>query len=120
MKNGDIFFLSVFITIIVARLSVVLFPESDIYIFGLNFHHFWTGLIIILLSLFLIKTKSSLGIVIFGIGAGLVSDQLVFMLLGGGGDKEYWSFIPTSSVVIIICIIFCIRKYLSFFVETKK
>ncbi len=119
MTKGNAFFLSVFITIIVARLSVVLFPESDIYIFGLNFHHFWTGLIIILLSLFLIKTKSSLGIIIFGIGAGLVSDQLVFMLLGGGGDKEYWSFIPTSSVLIIICIVFRVRKYLSFFVETK-
>lgn len=115
MKKGNLLFSVSLLTVVIARISVLIVPNVDIYVFGINFHHFWLGLIIVLLSLILIRARSVLGLIIFGFGLGLMIDQFVFMILGGGGDNEYWSSIPFVGVVIMVVIFFIVRNRVSDF-----
>lgn len=110
MKKEDLLFLIVASSVLIARLSVAIFPNVDIYILGLNFHHFWLGLIVLLLSLFLVRAKSILGLIVFGFGLGLMIDQLVFMILGGGSDIEYWSYTSIAGTLLLVIMLFISKE----------
>ena len=96
-------------TILVTRLSVFLIPEVDVTVVGLVIHHFWFGAILLFCA-FLIPENHSFRMLLYGVGSGLFADQLVFMLLGAGNDKQYWSLPSISGVAVFIVVIFFIRK----------
>ncbi|MAG78228.1 hypothetical protein CL616_02570 [archaeon] len=84
------------ITILILRVSVLLVPEVDVTFFNVIVHHFWFGIPIFVLGYFLRKSW------ILGVGLGFMIDQLFFLLLGGGGDIEYWGLPSMSGVLVLV------------------
>ena len=98
-------------TILVTRLSVFLIPEVDVTFGGIIIHHFWFGAILLLGALF-IPENNPFRIWLYAVGSGLFVDQLVFMILGAGNDKEYWSLPSVLGTIVLTGLIFFTRKRL--------
>jgi hypothetical protein len=110
MRNENIFCLLLILTIIISRLSVLIFPERDVILAGIVIHHYVYGIILIIISyVFTIKSRI-IKTCFLGIGAGFIVDQLVFVILGGGKDKEYFQLISLISPFILTLIIFIYRS----------
>jgi len=85
-------FLSFIASFLVARAFATLNPHTVVVTGGVHFHHFWYGLILIVLS-------GALGIVhddprfrrlyavLFGLGGGLVGDEIGLLLTFGNYDS---------------------------------
>lgn len=108
-KKENIFYLISVFTILVIRVWVFLFPLRKIIIFGILIHHFWIGIIIILFVLLLPRKYLGLKEILFPIGLGVAVDELIYMILGGGTVKDYWSPYSVSGVIIMMAIIFIFR-----------
>ncbi|OGG61026.1 hypothetical protein A3C86_04180 [Candidatus Kaiserbacteria bacterium RIFCSPHIGHO2_02_FULL_49_16] len=109
MKNEDLFFLAFFLTILAVRLSVVIVPEVDILFNNIIIHHFWFGLIIAGIS-FLFTKHTLCTLLLLAVGTGLMMDELIFVLLGAGHDKEYWSIPSLLGVFIGVLAAFLLRR----------
>jgi hypothetical protein len=109
MKRENLFYLVFVLAIVVIRLLVFLIPEVDFKIGEIVIHHFWIGAILIVLGFLFLKTR----IYLFGIGFGLAIDQVVFLVLGGGGDSEYWAFPSLVGVVVLAVVVYLFRKKLA-------
>ena len=110
MKRENLFYLLVLVTILISRISIIIVPEVDIKFLNIIIHHFWFGVILMAIGFLIPKQKTSSKIWLYGIGAGLIIDQLVFMLLGAGQDKEYWALPSLLGTIIIASVIFPIRQ----------
>ena len=67
------------------------------------------------------KQKVYPKILLYGIGAGLIVDQLIFMILGAGKDKEYWALPSLLGTIIIVLVIYPIRtKVTNFLLKGTK
>lgn len=109
MKKENLFYLVFLITIFLIRLWVIIFPERDTYFLGFLIHHLWYGIILLLISFF-IPRKSIFKIYLSAIGLGFVIDQMIFMLLGAGRDKEYWALPSLLGTIILIISIYPLRR----------
>lgn len=112
MKKDDIFYIILVLTILAIRLEVFLFPANKIIIDGIRINHFWVGVILVLIVLFLSKSYNALRMILFPIGLGLVADELVFMIFSNRTINDYWSIYSVSGLVIITIIVFIFRKQL--------
>lgn len=110
MKKENIFYLILVLTILVIRTWVFFFPLRRIIISGVLINHFWLGIILILFSLLLPKKYLKLRVVAFPIGLGLIIDELIFIILGGGTVNDYWSIYSLSGVIILMVIVFILRS----------
>jgi hypothetical protein len=88
-----------------ARLFAVLNPKTIVEAGGIHFHHFWYGLVMIVVSGWLgISQPPSIYrriyAIVFGLGAGLVADELGLLLTFGNYFSE-----PTYLVFIAaVCV----------------
>ena len=114
MKKEDLFYVLFFSTIILIRLGVFLFPEREIRLASLIIHHFWIGIILIiiplLLNLLFNNKYEKLRLFTFAIGLGLIIDQFVFMILGAGTDVQYWAMPSLFGMIFLSCFILIFRK----------
>ncbi len=109
MKKEDYFYLVVVLTVVFERFLVFIYP-SHLIIGGLLIHHFWVGLLLGFFG-FLISSKYFiLRFLLLVIGLGLMIDEFVFMILGGGSFPEYWSSFSVISVIVLLTILFYFRK----------
>lgn len=120
MKRENLFYLIFVLTILIVRISVITMPEFHIIFSDMLIHHFWFGIILLLVGLIMPKNKEYPKIFLYGIGAGLIIDQLVFMILGAGRNKEYWALPSLLGAIIITFIIFPIRQKLTNFLLQKS
>jgi len=113
MKKEDLFYAIFALTVFLIRLSIFIFPEHHIIIAGFLIHHFFIGIIFSAASCFA-KNKNA-KLFLFSIGIALMADELVFMALGGGLDKEYWSTYSFVGMLITSAIVFLLRKKIIYF-----
>ena len=95
-------FLSVFAVI---RAFTMLSPSSTFSLFGFHIHHFWYGLILLLVAGWVgITCKGQLvdefAAVVFGAGGALVGDEVGILLTFNG--KDYWSGVSYTTIMIIV------------------
>lgn len=119
MKRENLFYLLILATILISRISIIIVPEVDIKFLDIVAHHFWFGVILMAIGFFIPKKIVYPKILLYGIGAGLIIDQLVFMILGAGQDKEYWALPSLLGTIIIAGIIFPIRQKVTNFLLKK-
>jgi len=121
MKRGNLFYLILITTILITRISIIIVPEVDIKFLDIVIHHFWFGVILMIIGLIIPKQKVYPKILLYGIGAGLIIDQLIFMILGAGKDKEYWALPLLLGTIIIALVIYLIRTKVTNFLfgDTK-
>ncbi len=108
MKRCDLFYVVFVLTILITRVLVWLVPEGDIIFGSFVVHHFWFGIVLFVIGLIFVKGR----VWFYGVGLGLIADQLVFMILGAGKDAEYWALLSVLSMVIIAAIVYLIRENL--------
>ncbi len=115
------FYLILIVTILIIRISIIIVPEVDIKFLDIVIHHFWFGVILMIIGVIVPKQKVYPKILLYGIGAGLIVDQLIFMILGAGKDKEYWALPSLLGTIIIVLVIYPIRtKVTNFLLKGTK
>ncbi len=97
MSENFLFLFIYCLTIMVIRVGVYLFPDRNLIINKKEIHHFWIGILAIIVSFFTPYFATTL----YGIGLALFADELFFMVFGGGNDKNYWSIKSLLGVLII-------------------
>lgn len=114
MNNGDYFFLIFLGTIAVTRL-LLLSKVGSPTIKGFRLRHYMYGIILIILAFF------NHNLITYGIGLGLLVDELPLILIKGPGHKEeYWGgmedyYMPwcISGVLILIFLTYLFRGTIS-------
>ncbi|MEK6835248.1 MAG: hypothetical protein AABX61_03235 [Nanoarchaeota archaeon] len=109
MKKENFFYLIIILTILIARLSVIIFPNKSLYINGIHIHHLWYGVILILVAVFL-KNYKEVKFYCHAIGIGLITDELVFIVVLGGEINLYFNTISILGMIILLLIIYQFRK----------
>ena len=93
MEKSNLFFLFALITVLFFRIAITILnylgKEAHIFYRGYIVHHFWFGFIFLLIGWPIFARYKTLGIVLYGIGFGPIVDELIFMLIGGGGFSYY-------------------------------
>lgn len=108
MNKGTVFFLVFILTILAIRLFVFLFPDQKVRIFGIVIHHFWIGLILVLIALLLKGFEYEW--ILFSIGLAMFSDELVYMILGAGPVSNYWKIYSVSGAILNSLIVFILKN----------
>lgn len=108
MKKDNLFYLIIIFTIFVIRLVNFLYPKH-LVIYGILIHHFWTGVLLILITILFFR-NNNLRLIFMGIGLGFIIDELGFMILGGGDFPQYWALYSILSIVFLLIIIHIFRK----------
>lgn len=120
MKKGILFFLLVIATVLITRVSIFLIPEVDIKIFNIIVHHFWFGIFLLVIGLFITRENKKIKLIFYSIGTGLIIDEFIFILLGSGGDAQYWAVYSMVSVIALIIIVFYERKLITKYFMKKE
>ena len=97
--------LSFLIAFSTARIFTSLFPTTIVQTGGIHFHHFWYGLAMVVVAGWIgisttYKRNRPIIAVVFGIGCGLIGDELGLLLTLG----NYHSFITYPVVVLMVVI----------------
>ena len=108
MPGPDLLFLIALATVVGIRLGVKLIPDKDVILFGVIIHHFWIGVLMVLIG-WLLPEIAYVSILLFGIGLGLIADHLIYMFLGAGGDPEYWAKGSTIGAAFTLLVLFIFR-----------
>jgi hypothetical protein len=101
----------------VARTFVILSPTTVVLSFGVHIHHFWYGLVMIVIGGWLgISYQNELtdriAAILFGAGGGLVADEFGLLLT----MDNYWTEITYTFVVVFLTfasIALLLKKYSS-------
>jgi len=119
-KKGNLFYLIIILTILVMRISLFLLPpNTHVRVLGIVIHHFWFGILLIGIGLIIPKKKEYIKIFAYAIGVGLIIDELIFMVLGAGTDRQYWALPSMLGMIIILLVIFPIREKIINFLMKK-
>ncbi len=94
---------------IIARVTVILSPNLQVWAIGLHLHHYNLGLIFILLSVglpLLLRNMhyETITSFLFGLGIGIVIDETGLLLTKG---HDYWSWY-TIPFLVFFCILFLV------------
>jgi hypothetical protein len=110
MKKENKFYLIFLSTIVAIRLWVFFFPLWKIIMNGIIIHHFWIGLIILLIAFVIQKKYTSVVEIIFPVSCGIITDELVYILFRGNTVSQYWSGYSIYGCIVISIIVFIFRR----------
>ncbi len=96
----------------VARFFVILFPDFKLIVFGYHIHHFYYGVVLLAISGSLAITFKGIKMVrvsciLYGLGLGIIFDEIGFFLSGGDYWSEitfiiFYSFLATSIMLYFL------------------
>ncbi len=106
MNRASLFLGSLLGTIVITRLFLLVSPSTNVYLFGYNVHHLFTGafLLIIAIILFLFDLINTKTILLAGISSGLILDEIVFLVATDGSDAAYLSTVSFWGMVVFVAI----------------
>jgi len=110
MKKENKFYLAFLSTIMALRLWVFFFPLRKIMIDGTIIHHFWIGIILLLITYTIQRKYSSIAEVLLPVSCGIIADELIYILLGGATVADYWSVYSLYGCIIVSIIFFIFRE----------
>lgn len=114
-------FISIFfLTILIVRILVLIVQEKSLMIFGYEVHHLYPGIALVLISgfsrFFSKDWKiNNFDLTFFAIGAGLIIDEVVFLIFTQGNHSDYFSLISNLGAIVLAAaftiIFYFIYKY---------
>ena len=113
------FLIVIIITIIITRL-VVFIQDPNIIIKGFELHHFYYGLIILIIANIVMLYRRSnfqTNLLLSGTAIGLIIDELIFAI-GKMPNEQYFSTWP--SVIILIIIILLMTEFIFYKRKRKR
>lgn len=106
---GVLAFIAFLTSFITARAFATLNPQAVLVKGGVHFHHFWYGLILITVAGWMGITNSlpsykRLYAVLFGLGLGLIGDEIGLLLTFGNYNSSltFFFFVVAVSIVAIV------------------
>lgn len=99
--------LSFIISFIVARLFTTFFPSTVIFSNGIHIHHFWFGIALLAAGGWIgisynEKETNRLSAILYGIGGGLIVDEVGLLLTFG----DYWTELTFSFLIVLLAFVF--------------
>jgi len=116
MRKSNLFYFIFILTILTARIAIIIVPEVDMPFFGVIIHHFWFGATFLLVGLILSKKYETVKIYLSAVGTGLMVDQFFFIILGAGKDKEYWSLFSLLGAFFLAIIVYFLKTKITSFI----
>ena len=114
------FFLIILLTILIVRFFVNVWGPNPI-IKGFELHHFYYGLILLIITSIMLLFKKGtfeINLVLVAISLGLIIDEIIFIGTKIRGPLEYnGSFL---SIIIILTIVLIITDLIFYSLKTKK
>lgn len=109
------FFLIFIATILMIRIVLFIIgvyatnPDTiGLTIFGFRLHHYMYGLILIPFGILLRN------LFLYAIGVGLFINELTYLLIRGHTHADNYSWISMAGTVVLIIIVFLLKKYFIF------
>lgn len=119
-KKENLFYFIFLVTILLLRGWIIVTPEVDVYFFGVLIHHFWCGVVLLLIAFIIPGERRLIRMFLFAIGLGVAVDEFVFILLGAGREEEYWALPASLGTIALVIFIFSMKKKLTDFVLDRK
>ena len=125
LHHKILFFIAVmFITITVVRV-VVLFLDADIIVKGFELHHFYYGVVLLIitsLAMLFGKMHMRIYLILTAISIGLVADEILYVMGNMQEKSQYYSTLPSAIIfsVILIAIVFFVHKKTSSKISQRK
>ena len=110
MKKENLFYFIFILTIIATRIWVFLFPTKKLILSGVLIHHFWFGIVLVILSLIILRNDVKTRTISIPIGIALMADELVYIISGVGPVSNYWGVYSTLGTIVCIILVFIVRK----------
>ncbi|OGJ21430.1 hypothetical protein A3K73_08975 [Candidatus Pacearchaeota archaeon RBG_13_36_9] len=110
-----LFILVIFLTIIITRI-IVLVKDPNLIIKGYELHHFYYGIILLIISNLLMlfgKKNFNIYFLLSAISIGLITDEFLYVAGGFGNKNVYFSTLPSAIAFsgIILLIAFFIKNF---------
>ena len=116
IQNKHLYFIIILVlTVIITRIITLYLIDPDIIIWGLELHHFYYGisLLIIATLIFILNKKQLITyLTLYAISLGLIIDELEYTLNGFGNQEIYSATLP--SVIILTSITILITLYIKY------
>lgn len=110
----EYFFISALLTALLFRsmlyFSRFFIPETHIMVYGQIIHHFWLGIPFLVAAFIVSRKYKAARAILWGIGFGPIADELIFMLIGGGGYSHYWAMPSVVGMVACVIVLFIFRN----------
>lgn len=107
-RNAILLAASVLVTFVALRLSLLVWPNSDLTVASYNVHHLFTGLLLIMLggiplAVFRGHTpRLDLALIVFGVGLAMALDEWVYLIATDGSNASYLLPVSLWGGVIVI------------------
>ena len=122
IKNKYLYFIIILVlTIIIIRVITLYLIDPDIIIKGFELHHFYYGIILLIIATLILifkREKLIVYLTLYTISLGLIIDELEYALRGFGGTEKYAATFP--SVIILTFISILVIKYLKYKNESNS
>ena len=101
-------------TLFVVRISLFIFPFSNVNLGPYNIHHLFLGAFLLVLAviLLIIGIHNKLVIIFAGVSSALVIDEITYLIATDGSDLAYltpisfWGAVVLTLIVLFICGVF--------------
>lgn len=114
MKNKYKFTLCFLLTLIISRI-IIYFYDPNPLLFGIELHHFYYGIILLIISFTLIKTKAF--IPTLAISIALIIDEFYFIFFTTRNHLAYlftfWQSLIPAIIISAIVILFPKTKFIN-------
>ncbi len=123
MKKETKYFLSSWIiTLVLLRIYLFLFPLANLNIGVYNIHHFFTGAVILIISIFflVIKILPRTSLILSGIGTAFILDQFIYLLATDGSDGTYLTQTSFYGIIVINIIMLSLFGGITILNQMKK
>lgn len=103
MKNNKwkSFVIPFILTILILRLSLLL-TNPDSFQYNDRFHHAYIGILILFIAGLIYQIKKRINLIFFGIGMGLLIDEIFIFFSKGDGYQKYWSKLSMYGTLILV------------------
>ena len=111
-----LFCTTVVVTVIAVHVFLFVLPKANIYIGKRNLHHLYIGAAILVLTVTLLVAGISnpYTIVLAGVAASLVLDELVYLATTRGSDKDYFTTVSyleaAASVGVVLLFAYAVSQ----------
>ena len=116
-NNVHLFAASFTAALIVLRIFLYLYPGANFSIGGYNINHLFTGAILLIFSTLLLvnRINNKLVIMVSGIGAALIADQIIYLIATDGSDAAYLSAVSLNGAIVLGILIIIILYVINLF-----
>lgn len=96
----------------------MLFISPDSFQYNDKFHHAYIGILILFVAGLIYEIKKRINMVLFGIGMGMLIDEIFYFFSKGNQYDKYWSKLSDYGTIVLTIVV--ISVYFIFYKRRKR